>query len=267
MHIIRDLLAGAVPVDISLEGHPTAYLTTFPAWDTGYRSLPQHLLYYLESGSIHLEIQGKSTVVRMGSLIVLPPATEFRMRVPDGEFPPAFWRLRLTLPRPWMAATVWPRSNTLQPVVAALVEELPAGLPFRNERIRGLLVALFGQLARDAQASVPGNSEVRLDPTARQRLTCHVALNPRATPRDLARQLDLTLDYFTRRFRATYGIPPRAWLLEQRLQAAAMMLTEGTEDALVIGQRVGFSDPRRFSRRFRQRFGHPPGRFRSIARG
>lgn len=267
MDFLRDLLDPTTPIDLSLEGYPTAYLRAFPAWDTGLRTLSQHLLYYLESGAILLEINGECTVIRMGSIIILPPGREFRMSVPEGELPPAFWRLRLDLPRPWTAAMVWPGSANLQPVVAALVAELPAGFPYRNERIRGLLLVLFSQLAREAKVTVASDSEIHFDAIARQRLECHVAQNPLATPRDLARQLELTLDYFTRRFRETYGIPPRAWLLEQRLQAAAMMLTEGSEDAAVIAKRIGFSDPRRFSRRFRQRFGHPPGRFRSISLG
>ncbi len=267
MDLLGDLLDPTASVDLSLEGHPTAYIKAFPAWDTGFLTLSQHLLYYLESGAISLELNGQTTVVRMGSVIILPPGQKFRMWVPVGELPPAFWRLRLDLPRPWTAAVVWPHSANLQPVVAALVEEIPAGFPYRQERIRGLLIVLFSQLARDATVTVARDRETSFDAIARQRLECHVAQNPLATPRDLAKQLDLTLDYFTRRFRETYGIPPRAWLLEQRLQSAAMMLTEGSEDAADIATRLGFSDPRRFSRRFRQRFGNPPGRFRQIAHG
>lgn len=267
MDLLQDLLDPRANFDLSLEGYPSAFISTFAAWDTGRRALPLHLLYFLESGAIHLELDSESTVVRAGSIILLAPGREFRMRVPEGEQTPAFWRLRLVLPRPWTAAAVWPRAAALQPVIAALVEELPSDRPYRRERIRGLLLALIAQLARDESLSVPIGGEARLGALERQRLEAHVIQNPLATPRDLARQLDLTLDYFTRRFRETYGIPPRAWLLEQRLQAAAMMLTEGSEDAVVIAQRVGFSDPRRFSRRFRQRFGNPPGRFRLISRG
>lgn len=266
MDLLRDLLDPQATFDLSLEGYPTAYLTTFPAWDTGRRSLSQHLLYYVESGGILLEYAGKSTVIRAGSIVILPPGKEFHMRVPEGDSPPAFWRLRMVLPQPWTSAVVHPRSTALQPVIAALVEEIPAERPYRRERIRGLLLALFAQLARNETHADHHGGEARMGTSERQRLECYVSQNPMATPRDLARLLDLTLDYFTRRFRETYGIPPRAWLLEQRLQAAAMMLTEGSEDAAVIAQRVGFSDPRRFSRRFRQRFGNPPGRFRSIAR-
>jgi AraC-like DNA-binding protein len=265
--LFQSLTDATAAVDISLEGHPTAYMRTFPAWDTGFRTLPVHLLYYLESGIISLETEGNLTMVGAGSVIILPPGREFRMHVPAGEPIPAFWRLRLSLPCPWPKTSVWPRSSDLQPVMVALVEELPESRPYRQERIRGLLLALFAHLARQAEDTTVDRATAAFNLASRLRLEQHVAQNPQATPRDLARQLDLTLDYFTRRFRETFGIPPRAWLLEQRLQSAAMMLTEGTEDAVVIARRVGFADPRRFSRHFRQRFGHPPGRFRQISGG
>ena len=47
--LFAGLTAVATVVDISLEGHPTACLRAFPAWDTGIRTLPVHLLYDLES--------------------------------------------------------------------------------------------------------------------------------------------------------------------------------------------------------------------------
>jgi AraC-like DNA-binding protein len=261
MDALAALLDPRTRPGLSLDGHPLAWLRVPEAWDTGQRVLGEHLLYYLESGRISLTVNDQQMIVEAGSVILLAPGRGFRMCAASHPGP-AFWRLRLGLPVAWDGAAVRAGCEDLEPVVRALVGECGAERPFAAERIRGLLLALLARLAR-AEEAPPAGGRRQLDGAARARLERHAAEDPRATPRDLARRLDLSLDYFTRLFRATYGRPPRAWLLEQRLLAAAVALAESAEPAARIAARLGFADPRRFSRCFRRRFGRPPGRFRA----
>ena len=98
---------------------------------------------------------------------------------------------------------------------------------------------------------------------AQRRLLEHYAdANPEATPRDLMRQLDLTLDYGTRQFTRSVGRPPRQWLLERRMHRAATRVAEGDETIVRIAEDFGYRDVRLFSRQFRMVFGQPPARFR-----
>jgi AraC-like DNA-binding protein len=263
MDTLAALLDPEHHADISLAGHPLAYLRASSSWDTGRRELEQHLLYVLESGNIMLWHNETQVVVKAGSVILLKPGSSFRMQATGGIPGPAFWRLRISLPVPWKGPTVVSNCVDLVPVVAALIGEVPEGRPYRAERIRGLLIALLARLLRGAETTELSAGPLPLDTGARQQIERHVATDPCATPRDLARLLDLTLDYFTRQFRATYGFPPRRWLLERRLLAAAVALSESSESITAIGRQLGFSDPRRFSRSFRQRFGLSPGRYRT----
>ena len=262
MDALAALLDPGLHPDISLSGYPLAYMRATSAWDTGLIELDQHLLYLLESGRITLWYKDVDTVVQAGSVILMCPKRRFRMHATAGTQRLAFWRLRISLPVPWHGPTVVPACADLVPVVAALIGEVPAGRRYREDRIRGLLLAMLARLARPMDNGETQAGPLLLDDLMRQRIERHVADDPSTTPRDLARLLDLSLDYFTRQFRSTYGSPPRRWLMERRLLAAAAALSESAESATAIGKRFGFCDPRRFNRCFRRRFGLPPGHYR-----
>lgn len=71
---------------------------------------------------------------------------------------------------------------------------------------------------------------------------------------------------FSRAFREAVGQPPMRLLRELRLSAARQML-ETTDDTLeTIAERSGFEEAAYFSRVFHERFGLPPGRYRSLHR-
>jgi AraC-like DNA-binding protein len=264
MDPLAALLDRSLPVEASLEGHPLPYLRASPSWDTGERVLDAHLLYYVESGGLALHAEQVQRRIPAGSLILIPPGRPFRMTTAAGAPPPCFWRLRLRLPVPWPGPMAVPGCVDLLPLVVALVGEAAQKRPYRSERLRGLLLALLARLVRgDADPAADG-APPQLAIASRLAIERRAAEDPRATPRDLARELGLSLDYFTRQFRATYGCPPRRWLLEQRLLAAAVALSESSESAAGIARRLGFADPRRFHRHFRGRFGQTPGRFRMV---
>jgi transcriptional regulator GlxA family with amidase domain len=63
-------------------------------------------------------------------------------------------------------------------------------------------------------------------------------------------------------FREAFGSTPAAHALGLRLQAARRMLTDTTHPQAEVALRTGFSSPSTFSRAFRARFGHAPGKLR-----
>lgn len=63
-----------------------------------------------------------------------------------------------------------------------------------------------------------------------------------------------------RAFRDTYGLPPHAYLNQQRIRMAQRMLTEGTVPA-DVAHTVGFVDQAHLNRHFRRIVGVPPGMY------
>ena len=79
----------------------------------------------------------------------------------------------------------------------------------------------------------------------------------------LAKIAGLSPGHFCTQFRSHYGVPPMAYLLHRRLQAAAALI-RGTSDSVGdVGRRVGFPDPYYFSKRFKLQFGLSPSQLRS----
>lgn len=65
-----------------------------------------------------------------------------------------------------------------------------------------------------------------------------------------------------RQLKRLTGLTPVQYLLQMRLNAARLMLENGTHDSVAaVATRVGYHDVRSFSRSFKKYFGKLPGEF------
>ena len=85
----------------------------------------------------------------------------------------------------------------------------------------------------------------------------------RLIPRDLAAELDLSPDYFARLFHKSFGLSPRAWLVDQRIRHAAAALVNSTRSVSQIAADFGYDDVFLFSRQFKQVLGAGPRAYRN----
>jgi AraC-like DNA-binding protein len=67
-------------------------------------------------------------------------------------------------------------------------------------------------------------------------------------------------------FKRVVGVTPYNYILNRRLDAAAERLRSGQGTVLDVALGVGFGDLSEFTRRFKARFGQPPGAFRTARR-
>jgi len=79
---------------------------------------------------------------------------------------------------------------------------------------------------------------------------------------ELARELGLSTHHCSRIVSRELGRPFQELLREERLQRAALLLGNNDQTVGEIAHRVGFKSEYHFSRKFRQRFGEPPGVWR-----
>ena len=77
---------------------------------------------------------------------------------------------------------------------------------------------------------------------------------------ELAAQVHLSPYHLLRLFKATYGLPPHAYLTQLRVQRAKRLLLAGQSIATVAVD-VGFSDQSHLSRHFKRIVGVPPGQY------
>ena len=67
-----------------------------------------------------------------------------------------------------------------------------------------------------------------------------------------------------RRFQQAHGLPPHAWLLQQRLERARQLIRTGQGLAQAAAE-AGFSDQSHLTRHFSRQYGYTPGAWRAAA--
>lgn len=78
----------------------------------------------------------------------------------------------------------------------------------------------------------------------------------------LARALGYERSYFSRKFKAEYGVPPSEYIAYIKLSEAARLLESGSS-ITEICDRVGYEDKKAFSRAFKSRFRMSPTEYRA----
>ncbi len=246
-------------VAVEMAGHPFRF-PRMKHWDTGRRSVNEHLVYFLIGGRCQAQVGSRRMVLAAGEGCWISPGVAFRFRAPGDEGPPVVCRFRFTVQRGRRRCRMlWP-FRVCRDAADALrwAERLAAETEASSDAVRALLV-LF---ARSFLARVGRRARsARTLPAA----TCHALERLAAEnsdrglrPSDLARAAGLSPDYFARLFRASFGLSARSWLTRRRLQAAARLLAETNARIGEVAVQCGYSDLYFFSRQFRREFGLSP---------
>ena len=82
----------------------------------------------------------------------------------------------------------------------------------------------------------------------------------------LAAQCGLGRYQFLRCFKAVYGLPPHAWLLQRRAEQARHLIRQGSSLAAAASD-CGFADQSHLHRHFVRQFGYTPGAWRQAMVG
>ncbi len=244
-------------------------------WDSGPRSLPDQVLWFFIRGGVEGTVADETDEVRIpeGSFHWLSGGVghhlhkteerqvmrnfnlRFVLRSQDGEVVTPRWR-RLLLPdfppgRLWLeqAYLTWQAHGA-----------------FQFEKMRALLVVLWIDMLKERERQTqPRSGRHQFTAGEISELLRHVEANLHRPflQIELARMMELTPDYFARKFRATFKMAPREWLTRQRLKRAATLLIETRLRVQEIAAETGYADPRFFARQFHKQFGEQPSVYRS----
>lgn len=122
-----------------------------------------------------------------------------------------------------------------------------------------------------AQGRAGGDARLRgaLAPAVRRRLADYVEahLDQPLTLGMLAAQACLSEYHFLRLFRASFGMPPHAWIAARRIERARALLRHTALPMQRVADACGYGDLAHFSRRFRQAAGCAPSRYRAAISG
>lgn len=87
------------------------------------------------------------------------------------------------------------------------------------------------------------------------------------SPAQLARLLGTNETRLNAAFRGEMNLPVFAYVREERMRQARLLLADTDIPVATVGQHVGYPNPSNFSAAFRQRFGTSPREFRQSLRG
>lgn len=79
---------------------------------------------------------------------------------------------------------------------------------------------------------------------------------------DVARRFGVNPDYLSRAFKGAFGVSPKRYLLDLKLQKACSLLETTDLPVAVVARSLGFADPLAFSRTFSKRYGAAPTAWR-----
>lgn len=223
--------------------------------------LGEHLIYLVVSGECIGHADGATVRLGPGDAMWLSPGVGFGLESADS--PPSLYRFRLRAGDRADPAgiVVVPHAWELRSPFDALVAELEGRLAWRSERIRALLVLVFSTLLRLASHG-PGHAPLSTQQRTRLEEWIDARLAERPSVTDLASVVQLSHDYFVRRFRQTYGLPPKSWLVHRRMSAAALRLDESDDPITLVARQLGYPDVYLFSRQFKNVFGVSPRAWR-----
>lgn len=127
---------------------------------------------------------------------------------------------------------------------------------------RGLIIHLLRNYAtvRVRESDARGSLTV-----VQQRRICEFIeqhISERLDLSRLAAELDMSPCHFARGFKASFGNPPYAFVMQRRVALAQALLRRTNLPIKVIAVDCGFSDQAHLSRMFRRAFGAPPSQYR-----
>ncbi|HYE06649.1 MAG TPA: AraC family transcriptional regulator [Planctomycetota bacterium] len=233
--------------------------------------LPEHELDYHEidfvsRGSTALTLNGEAGVIGPGMVGAYRPGDVAHGRITE-ELVCRWVRFSWPATRGRAAPVALPRVRRLSDAAQARLVApfdrliaLHATSPGTPLATTALLIDVLAVVV-DQHDAAPARIDRRLAPGVAY-LSANLARPLRI--RDAAAACGLSEDWFSRRFRRVFGVPPMQHLVRLRLdEARRLLVADPLLPVAEAAKRCGFDDPGHFTRLFRRRHGLAPSAFRS----
>jgi len=240
---------------------------------------PHHLILLTEQGRTsrtRVECDGRQIYEgrdRAGVLTFVPAFTERRGIYRDADLVYSALWVDPKLQHGWAGretlSGLQAFANHTDPAIAALIRALRADVSAKDlpsqlyiEHLVALILlriaAMAGKVPPASRAgSLSGKTLARLNDYIDAHLGDDISLT------DLAREVNMSTDAFSRRFKASTGVPPYAYVLERRVARAENLLSTSRSSLISIALTLGFSSQSHFTNVFRRLRGVTPSVYRA----
>ena len=237
-------------------------------WGYEGRRVPEHLVYSVVSEELWAALPTGTYRLPPGGFCLLPPHTRHSFTHMDAARPVMLQWFRLALRRDATALAldrgpiVLSAAPALRGHFEQLHDQLQSGTAPPGLRTKAILTLLFSRAFELADASSAAGPTLSYNQRQQLYELVRARIAERLRPADLAAAVHLSADHFARLFRRTFGVSPRRWLVQQRVQQATADLVESTMNMSEIAEALGYPDVFQFSRQFKQVMGVSPRAYR-----
>ncbi len=257
--------------------------------DTAVRELGCHMtahhfhggfeLYYVEQGSVRFQVGGSSCELAQSDFLLIPPRTFHSTQYPSERCvrsvvyfrPQDISRRALSLhtdadsvlSRPQLIRTARESQPQFLEVLSRMTREDRQSDPETDALMYFYLQELFLLLTRHARErrELPPSSISNEQVLSAARFI-HLNYMHSISAADIAAASGFSPNHLSRKFREAAGIGTHEYLIQIRLQHAALALASSEESITQIALRCGFSDSNYFKDVFKKNFGLTPREYR-----
>jgi AraC-like DNA-binding protein len=263
----KEWLGAVFDLKVSCDFRNSARVCSAEGWLGSDDVLDAHLIFFVEKGVIEGVVDGREILAEEGSAIWIQPGSRRQFRLKNG-YPFTrnirvrfnFWRGKKKL----LFSSILIKRDAwgLYPYLQAIYRNTKMDGQFSALEIRGVMAGFFARLF-DLNDSETGSFRTFSDSerSAIERLVGEKLFDG-LQPLDMAKASGFCMDYFTRVFKQTYGIPPRSYLLRERIRSAAELLIDTNLTLKEICNEIGEEDLSKFCRQFQKLYQCTPTQYR-----
>jgi AraC-like DNA-binding protein len=242
----------------------TGYQQVTKHWHIPPRNLPEHLIYYICTNKATGTVAGEHIELKPGTLIWLMPHTPHTFCASSATPPPRLYHFRFRLDNPSLhnPENRWLIGHDLEDsmhLVTMYYQDRQLSPPDVNRRVKNILSLLLSD-QKNSPSTQFDNKSHGFNRQTIDRIIEFSRKNTRTrpAPRNMAKYVHLSEDYFSRVFKLTFGISARQWLVRQRIMATAEDLQSSGKSISEVAYEYGYDDIFFFSRQFKQIMGKSP---------
>ncbi|MBQ4088494.1 MAG: helix-turn-helix transcriptional regulator [Clostridia bacterium] len=243
-----------------------------PTWMP--RGRPDYQLLYVAAGKTHFFINGEDTVVSAGHMVLYHPKEEQHYEYYGEDKPEVYW----------VHFTGSDVRNILRHYDIPLDEHVFfCGTPttyamlfkqmideFQNCRVgyQEMLEMCFRQLLMVVQRTrlekPPIMNSAVMEEMNSARQYFHEHYNEPISVEEFAQSRHVSISLFMRNFKKVYGVSPKQYILNQRMNNAQSLLETTDYTVTEIAAIVGYDNPLYFSRLYHKQKGQSPSDYRKL---
>lgn len=236
-----------------------------------YSKKKYHLFHYVVSGKGHFEIGGKKYELHRGMIFYIPPETDAKY-APDYEDPWVYEWLGFDgayVEKYLKAAGISifnPIYNDNKKEIRRFFSEInneANAVGYLNIVCLGLAYELFGNLTREYEKSDnPYSTKAMHIQKAKEFILNNYQFEIRIT--DIASNVGVSPNYLANVFAELENSSPKKFLIDTRMQKAALLLKTGEYKIKTVGQIVGYKNQLHFSNEFKKYYGVSPLAYKDL---